>query len=89
MPSSAQATRYDELWTGVYGEMQELGPVHRHMRRLLGERLRPLGYRTALDVGCGAGDNASLLRAGGAPLERLVGVDVSARALERARARDP
>jgi SAM-dependent methyltransferase len=87
MPGTPQAPRYDALWTDVYGEMQAIGPVHRHMRRLLGESLARLDYRSAVDVGCGAGDNAELLRAGGS-LERLVGVDISERALERARRRD-
>jgi trans-aconitate methyltransferase len=68
--------------------MQEVGPVHRHMRRLLRGVLAGLEYESVLDVGCGAGHNLPLLRAGGDE-RRLAGVDVSAAALERARAKAP
>ena len=88
MSSTEEAVRNDRLWRGAYGQMQSAGPVHRHMRRLLGEALSGLDYRTAVDVGCGAGDNAGLLRSGG-DLERLVGVDVSGEALARARLQAP
>lgn len=87
MSPTEEAVRNDELWRAAYGHMQAVGPVHRHMRRLLGGALAQLDYRTAVDVGCGAGDNAELLGARG--LERLVGVDVSAEALSRARRRAP
>ena len=52
---------YDAIWRDVYGDMQDVGPTHRHLRRLLAAMLRPLAYRTAIDVGCGAGHNFSLL----------------------------
>jgi SAM-dependent methyltransferase len=74
---------YDDVWRDVYGDMQAVGPVHRHMRRLLRRFLSGLRYETVLDVGCGAGDNLELL--GGA--RRFVGVDVSEEALRRARQR--
>jgi SAM-dependent methyltransferase len=77
---------YDEVWREVYGEMQERGPVHRHMRRILGNILSGLDYRSVVDVGCGAGDNFPLL-VGHGSLDRLAGVDVSAEALDRARSR--
>lgn len=63
--------------------MQDRGPVHRHMRRLVGRLLRELDYETVLEVGCGAGHNLPLLRIG-AP-RRIDGLDISATALERAR----
>lgn len=85
--STAAAARNDELWSGAYGEMQALGPVHRHMRRLLAGLLADLEYRTAIDVGCGAGDNAELL--GVDAMDRWVGVDVSQEALARAQRRAP
>ena len=88
MSDPARTPSYDELWSDVYGEMQEHGPVHRHMRRILRGVLSGLAYRSAVDVGCGAGHNAGLLRAPG-PLERLVGLDLSETALARARERDP
>lgn len=82
------ATHYDELWETTYGDMQEIGPVHRHMRRIVARVLRGLEYRTVLDVGCGAGHNLPLLVDGRA-LDRLTGVDVSEEALGRARRRMP
>jgi len=88
MSSTEAAARNDALWRDAYGQMQATGPVHRHMRRLLGEVLSGLDYRTAIDIGCGAGDNAALLHSAGG-LQRLVGVDVSGEALDRARRRTP
>jgi trans-aconitate methyltransferase len=66
--------------------MQDVGPTHRHMRRLLRGVLGGLDYETALDVGCGAGHNLPLLARGGR-LRRLVGVDVADEPLRRARRR--
>jgi SAM-dependent methyltransferase len=81
------ATRsYNEIWRDVYGDMQDVGPVHRHMRRMLAGILRDLDYRDALEVGCGAGHNLELLREGRS-LRRLSGADISQEALGRARAR--
>jgi trans-aconitate methyltransferase len=75
---------YDVMWREVYGEMQDRGPVHRHMRRLLRRLLAGLDYRSVLDVGCGAGHNLPLLTEG-REMERLVGVDVAEEPLARAR----
>jgi len=84
----ASATRYDELWETAYGDMQEIGPVHRHMRRIVADLLSGLTYGSVLDVGCGAGHNLRLL-ASGCSVERVTGVDISAEALGRARERMP
>lgn len=88
MMEASAGVRYDELWKTAYGDMQEIGPVHRHMRRIVAGVLAELTYRTVLDVGCGAGHNLPLL-ASGRSLERITGVDVSEDALGRARARMP
>jgi len=88
MSSTEAAARNDELWKSAFGEMQPVGPVHRHMRRLLGGVLSGLDYRTVVDIGCGAGDNFDLLGSKGG-LERLVGIDVSGEALARASRRAP
>jgi SAM-dependent methyltransferase len=84
--AGAAARRYDEVWRDVYGDMQELGPVHRHLRRLLGAVLADLRYADALEVGCGAGHNLALL-AGDRPASAIAGADVSPEALRRARGR--
>jgi len=83
---SASGPRYDEVWREVYGDMQEHGPVHRHLRRLLAGILADLDYRDAIDVGCGAGHNLPLLSAGGRS-PSVTGADISEEALQRARRR--
>jgi SAM-dependent methyltransferase len=82
--SSALPVDYDVVWNEVYGDMQDVGPVHRHMRRLVGEMLAALDYDSVLEVGCGAGHNLELLSRG-RPGLRLAGADISSEALERAR----
>ena len=82
---SSVSAQYDEIWDTVYGGMQSVGPVHRHMRRLLKPILAGLEYESLLDVGCGRGDNIALLTAGH-DMKKVTGVDVSNRALEQARA---
>ena len=79
---------YDQVWRETYGDIQRLGPVHRHMRRILQRILADLDYRSVVDVGCGAGDNVELLCEGRA-VDRFVGLDVSAEAIGRARERAP
>jgi SAM-dependent methyltransferase len=79
---------YDELWRGVWGGIQQAGPVHRHTREDLVRVVSRLdGVRTILDVGCGSGDNL----AGLAALSRydLAGTDISNEALQLARQRVP
>jgi SAM-dependent methyltransferase len=88
MIDDAYGDRYDRIWDEVYGDIQDLGPAHRHIRRLLARTLADLDYEDALDVGCGAGHNLGLLATGSAPI-RVTGVDLSARALQRARERFP
>lgn len=78
----------ERLWADVYGELQDVGPAHRHLRRVLRRLLQELDYDSAVDVGCGAGHNFALLR-GDRALRRLVGVDVAESALVRARRADP
>jgi SAM-dependent methyltransferase len=74
---------YDAIWRNAYGHMQDMGPVHRHMRRLCRQMLTGIDYGSVLDVGCGAGHNIELLRDGRAV--ELAGVDISEEALSRAR----
>jgi SAM-dependent methyltransferase len=79
---------YDDVWNDVYGDMQDVGPTHRHMRRMLSGVLSGLDYETVLEVGCGAGHNFPLLGGSGAA-KRITGVDISDEALMRARRRMP
>jgi len=79
--------QYDELWSGAWGDMQAFGPVHRHALERLLATVSELPVQSVLDVGCGAGQNLYALAAFGN--YRLAGIDVSYKALERARALVP
>jgi SAM-dependent methyltransferase len=84
-PATLGAT-YDRAWREVYGDMQDIGPVHRHLRRRLAGLLGGLDYDDALDVGCGAGHNLALI-SGGRPGVEVAGADISPEALRHARER--
>ena len=79
---------YDRIWEEVYGDLQDIGPTHRHMIRIMRRVLTPLRYESVLDVGVGFGHNLPVLIEG-RELDRLTGVDLSERALNHVRARWP
>jgi SAM-dependent methyltransferase len=75
---------YDDLWNAQWGELQEQGPVHRHITRIVLEIIRALDVKSVVDVGCGNGANlAALQRSFG--LTDVVGLDISAAAIDSAR----
>jgi trans-aconitate methyltransferase len=79
---------YEGIWTGVWGDMQKYGPVHRHHRRIFTQLLDriPRGeIETIADIGCGEGSNLHFLGTQ-FPGARLHGFDVSTTAMEAARA---
>lgn len=80
------ASNYDRLWREVYGDIQALGPTHRHERRILRRLLADLHYDSVLDVACGFGHNLPLLTEGRS-LRRVGGLDFSDTALDRVRQR--
>jgi SAM-dependent methyltransferase len=87
MPEAPPATPdYDRIWEEVYGDLQDVGPTHRHMIRVMGRLLASLRYTSVLDVGVGFGHNLPVL-SHGQRIERLAGVDVSERALDHVRQR--
>lgn len=67
--------------------MQCLGPVHRHLQKLLVPLVGALRVRTVLEVGCGSGDNLAALAAGGD--YELTGTDIAPGALDLAKQRVP
>lgn len=75
---------YDVLWDEVYGDIQDVGPVHHHMRRLTRQLVSGLDYQSILDVGCGFGHNLPVLldRRSGV---HIAGIDISDRALQHMR----
>jgi SAM-dependent methyltransferase len=81
------AYEFDGLWSGTWGDIQSIGPVHRHLQRLVTRTIAGLGARTVLDVGCGAGQNLAALAEDGR--YTLTGIDVSLEALKRAKQRVP
>jgi len=66
--------------------MQCLGPVHRHLQKLLVPIVATLRVRSLLEVGCGSGDNLSALSRYG---YEMTGADIAPEALELARQRVP
>ena len=77
---------YDQIWRDVYGGMQDHGPVHKHLTRLVRKELARIDYSTVYEVGCGAGHNFDLLTERRS-VSSLGGMDISEVALERARRR--
>lgn len=75
---------YDTLWDSCWGEMQTIGPVHRHVCRIIVEMVRPLSIRSVLDAGCGNGINLRALQKH-LGITDVVGIDISPNALELAR----
>ena len=80
-------TDYDELWRETWGDMQHVGPVHRHIQHDLVRVVTALDVRSILDVGCGSGESLARLAALGR--YELAGTDVSEEALALARRRAP
>ena len=78
---------YDDLWSGDWGDLQCLGPVHRHLQKLLVPVVAALKVRSLLEVGCGSGDNLAALAARNR--YELTGSDIAPEALELARQRVP
>ncbi|TMC76229.1 MAG: methyltransferase domain-containing protein [Chloroflexi bacterium] len=78
---------YDDLWRDTWGDMQQVGPVHRHIQDDLVRVVTSLDVRSVLDVGCGSGENLARLAALGR--FDLAGTDVSEEALALARRRAP
>jgi SAM-dependent methyltransferase len=78
---------YDDLWRTVWGDMQQFGPVHRHIREDLVRLVSSLDVLTVVDVGCGSGANLALLATSGR--YELTGMDVSSEALALARRQVP
>jgi 2-polyprenyl-3-methyl-5-hydroxy-6-metoxy-1,4-benzoquinol methylase len=78
---------YDALWRKTWGDMQHVGPVHRHIQDDLLRVVGALDVRSIVDVGCGSGEN--LARLAGLGRYELAGTDISEEALALARRRAP
>ena len=79
---------YEGLWSdsGRWGDMQDIGPVHRHMGRLILGVAKAIHPTSILDVGCGNGSSLSKLQSS-LGLMDVCGIDISEAAIEIARQR--
>jgi len=82
------AAGYDQLWKAGWGDANKRGPFHRHLRRLIFSLIRPLNFKSVLDVGCGQGVLLEELRAE-FPQVALNGTEISALGLDISRRQLP
>lgn len=85
--SAAAPVDYESIWSDVWGDMQKYGPIHRHHRRIFSEMIAGLPKEeiaTVADIGCGEGSNLLYLKQM-FPQTNLFGVDVSRKAIEKAK----
>jgi SAM-dependent methyltransferase len=87
MPALKPA-EYDQGWEIKWDDMKKYGPFSRHLRRLIENLIRPLAFKTVLDVGCGQGSLLGELRAQ-FPHIQPAGMDLSGKAIDLARRRVP
>lgn len=72
---------YDKLWKDTYGDIQRVGPTHKHLRRIYLRILKEVEYKSVVDVGCGSGANFPIL-CKGKEIDRLAGIDISSDCIE-------
>ena len=78
---------YDDVWRTAWGDMQSMGPVHRHLQEHLVSTVSALKVRRLLEVGCGSGENLAALAVTGN--YELTGADIAQGALDLAKQRVP
>jgi ubiquinone/menaquinone biosynthesis C-methylase UbiE len=79
---------YNEGWEFKWDDMKMYGPFSRHLRRIIKKMIRPLDFKSVLDVGCGQGSFLKELQTE-FPNIRTHGIDISRTAVELARKRMP
>jgi SAM-dependent methyltransferase len=79
---------YDAGWDKQWDDMKKYGPMSRHIRRYIKKLIRPLQFKSVLDVGCGQGSLLQELMREFPGIEPH-GVDLSPSAVEFARKRVP
>jgi len=79
---------YNEGWEFKWDDMKRYGPFSRHLRRIIKKMIRPLDFKSVLDVGCGQGSFLKELETE-FPNIRAYGIDISRTAIELARKRMP
>jgi len=86
--STAAVERFYGRWAGLYDLIARRFPRVRHVREVVADACRLTPGDTVVEMGCGTGANVPRLRERVAPDGRIVGVDVTAPALRRARRRE-
>jgi ubiquinone/menaquinone biosynthesis C-methylase UbiE len=79
---------YNRGWEFKWDDMKRYGPFSRHLRRIIKKMIRPLDFKSVLDVGCGQGSFLKELETE-FPNIRAHGIDISLTAIELARKRMP
>ncbi len=79
---------YDVDWNTEWNDMKKYGPTSRHTRRFTKQLMRPLNFKSVLDVGCGQGSLLAELLTEFPEIEPT-GVDISDSAVELARLKVP
>ena len=79
---------YDAGWEFRWDDMKRYGPFSRHLRRIIKKMIRPLDFKSVLDVGCGQGSFLKELQTE-FPNIRAHGIDISPTAIEIAHKRMP
>ena len=74
---------YDKAWDSQWDDMKKYGPFSRHLRRIIKNMIRPLEFKSVLDVGCGQGSFLQELQAE-FPSIKPYGIDISSSAVELA-----
>lgn len=80
--------QYNEAWDVKWDDMKKYGPMSRHTRRNIKKLIRPLDFKSVLDVGCGQGSFLSELYAE-FPHIATFGTDISTSAINLARRKVP
>lgn len=86
--TGTSAFDYDTGWDTKWDDMKKYGPMSRHVRRIIRKLIRPLTFRSVMDVGCGQGSLLLELMREFPDLEPN-GTDISTAAVELARKKVP
>jgi SAM-dependent methyltransferase len=79
---------YNKGWESKWDDMKKYGPFSNHLRRIIKNIIRPLDFKSVLDVGCGQGSFLKELQSE-FPNIKPYGIDISSAAIELARKRVP
>jgi trans-aconitate methyltransferase len=80
---------YDRIWGTAWGDVQEFGPTHTHVRRLLFSLIKNYRFSSVLDAGCGNGVNMRFFLDRFPGIKQIAGFDISDVALRAAAKRCP